>query len=68
MNGSVDLHNIINLPTSIDQLLLRGEQRTFNFFESLYPLNIRIETENGLAAAFQFWKISKVVTRLDEVR
>ena len=67
VNGSVDLHNIINLPTSIDQLLLQGEQRTFNFFESLYPLNIRIEAENGLAAAFQFWKIPKVVTRLDEV-
>ena len=30
-------------------------------------MNIRIEAENGLAAAFQFWKIPKVQTRLDEV-
>ena len=28
---------------------------------------MRIEAENGLAAVFQFWKIPKVVTRLDEV-
>ena len=47
VNGSVDLHNIVNLPISIEQLLLQGEDRTFNFFKSLYPLNIRIEAENS---------------------
>ena len=67
MNGSFDLHNIVNLPNSIEQLLQQGEERTFNCCESIYPLNIRIEAENGLAAAFQFWKIPKVVIRLDEV-
>ena len=67
VNGSVDLHDIVKLPTSIDQLLLQGEQRTFNFFESLYPLNIKIEAQNGLSAAFQFWKIPKVIMRFDEV-
>ena len=67
VNGSTDLHDIVNLPTCIEDLLEQGEQRTFNFFESLYPLNIRIEADNGLPAAFQFWKIPKVVLRLDEV-
>ena len=43
VNGSFDLHNIVNLPNSIEQLLQQGEERTFNFFESMYPLNITIE-------------------------
>ena len=33
----------------------------------MYPMNIRIEAECGLAAAFQFWNLTKVVSRLDEV-
>ena len=67
MNGSFDLHNIVNLPNSIDQLLQQGEVRTFNFFESMYPLNIKIEAENSSAAAFQFWDLLKLITRLNEV-
>ena len=67
VNGSVDLHDIVNLPTSIVQLLQEGETKTFNFFESMYPLNFGIEADNGLAAAFQFWNLPKVVKRLDEV-
>ena len=59
-NGSVDLHDIVNLPASIEQLLHQGEIRTFNFFESVYPLNIRIDAENGLAGAFQFWNLPKL--------
>jgi hypothetical protein len=31
INGSFDLHSIINLPISIDELLKMGEERTFNF-------------------------------------
>ena len=67
INSSFDLHDIINLPISIDELLRIGEERTFNFFESMYPMNITIEAEYGLAAAFQFWNLPKVVSRLDEV-
>ena len=52
MNSSFDLHGIINLPISIDDLLRIGEERTFNFFESMYPMNIRIEAENRFTAAF----------------
>ena len=52
INGSADLHGIVNLPNSFDKLLQEGEQRAFNFFESMYPLYIRIEAENGLHAAF----------------
>ena len=33
----------------------------------MYPMNIRIEAENGLAAAFQFWNLPKAVFRLDEI-
>ena len=67
INSSFDLHGIINLPISIDELLRIGEERTFNFFESRYPMNIRIEAENGLTAAFQFWNLPKVISRLDKV-
>ena len=67
INSSFDLHSIINLPISIDDLLRIGEERTFNFFESVYPMNIRIEAENGLTAAFEFWNLPKVVSRLEEV-
>ena len=67
INGSFDLHSIINLPTSIDELLKSGDERTFNFFESMYPMNIRIEAVNGLTAAFQFWNLPKVIFRLDEI-
>ena len=30
-------------------------------------MNIKIEAENGLTAAFQFWNLPKVVSRLDKV-
>ena len=30
-------------------------------------MNLKIEAENGLTAAFQFWKLPKVITRLDKV-
>ena len=33
----------------------------------MYPMYIRIERENGLHAAFQFWKLPAVVARLDKV-
>ena len=33
----------------------------------MYPMNIKIEAENGLTAAFQFWNLPKVISRLDEV-
>ena len=59
MNGSFDLHNIVNLPNSIEQLLQQGEERTFNFFESMYPLNIKIEAEHSITAAFQFWNLQR---------
>ena len=64
INSSFDLHSIINLPISIGDLLKMGEERTFNFFESMYPMNIRIEAEYGLSAAFQFWNLPKVVLKI----
>ena len=67
INSSFDLHDVFNLPISIDELLRIGEERTFNFFESMYPMNIKIEAENGLTAAFQFLNLPKVVSRLNKV-
>ena len=54
MNGSMDLHSIIEFPVSVDRLLHQGENRVFNFFESMYPVNIRKDAENGLFSDFQF--------------
>ena len=31
MNGSLDLHNIVEFPTSVDKLIYDGEERMFNF-------------------------------------
>ena len=36
VNCSFDLHNIVNLPNSIEIFLQRGEERTFNFFEQFW--------------------------------
>ena len=63
VNGSFNLHNIINFTNNSKKHLQIREERSFNFFESMYLMNIKMEVENGLAAAFQFWKILKVITR-----
>ena len=67
MNGSFDLHKIVEYPNTIDRLIRVGEDRVFNFYESMYPLNIRKEAENGLVSAFQFWKLPKTKMRRDEL-
>ena len=54
MNESLDLHNIVEFPINVDRLIHQGEDRVFNFFESMYPLNIRKDAENGLYSAFKF--------------
>ena len=45
MNGSLDLHSIVEFPCNFDSLIHEGEARTFNFFESMYLLNIRKDVE-----------------------
>ena len=67
LNGSFDLHNIVEFPASVDSLIHEGENRVFNFFESMYPLNIRKDAENGLHSAFQFWNLPKTKMRFDEL-
>ena len=37
LNGSSDLHNIVEFPVNVDRLIYEGEDRVFNFFESMYP-------------------------------
>ena len=66
-NRSLDLHNIVEFPVNCDKLLHIGNDRVFNFIESLYPLNVRKEAENGVLSAFQFWKLPKVWMRLNEI-
>ena len=67
MNGSLDLHRIVEFPYNFDRLIHEGEARTFNFFESMYPLNIRKDAENGLHSAFQFWELPKTKKLFDEL-
>ena len=47
--------DLVKMPKSVTELLFMGENRIFNFVESLMLLNLRKEAENGLPAAFQFW-------------
>ena len=67
MNGSLDLHNIVEFPCNFDELIHEGETRIFNFFESMYPLNIRKDAENGLFSAFKFWNLPKTKNLFDEL-
>ena len=47
--------DLVEMPLSVTDLLFMGENRSFNFVESLMPLNLRKEAENCLPAIFQFW-------------
>ena len=67
MNGSFDLHDIVEFPKTFDEFIYEGEIRIFNFFESMYPLNIRKDAENGLFAAFKFWNMPKTKNLFDEL-
>ena len=58
--------NLVDLPKSVSELLILGDDRRFNFVESMMTLNLRKEAENCLPAAFQFWAIPKVKKLLDE--
>ena len=52
--------NLVELPKSVSELLTMGDDRKFNFVESMMPLHLRKEADNCLPSAFQFWAIPKV--------
>jgi len=58
--------NLVHLPESVSELLTLGDDRKFNFTESMMTLHLRKEADNCLSAAFQFWNIPKVKKLLDE--
>ena len=58
--------NLVELPHSLSDLLVTGENRVFNFLEAMNPLNLRKEVENWLPAAFQFWAIPEIRKLVDE--
>ena len=58
--------NLVEIPTSVFDLLALGDDGRFNFVESMMPLNLRKEADNCLPAAFQFWAIPKVKKLLNE--
>jgi len=60
VKGLFALHFIGDIPTTSKKLLQLGEEQTFTFFKSMYPMNIRKEAENLLRVAFKFWKLAKV--------
>ena len=54
------------MPLSVSNLFVAGEERFFNFVESVNPLNVRKEMENYLHATFQLWAIPGMRKLLDE--
>ena len=54
------------MPKSVNELLVTGEHRIFNFVESFMPLNMRKEAEYCVPAAFQVSALPKVKKLLDE--
>ena len=58
--------NLVHLPESVSELLTLGDDRKFNFTESMMTLHLRKEADNCLSAAFQFWNIPKVKKLLDK--
>ena len=63
---TVNNRNLVEIPTSVSNLLFAGEIRIFNFVESMNPLNVRKEMEICLPSAFQFWAIPETRKILDE--
>ena len=47
-NRSSDFHHFVNVPNSIDKLLQTGEERAFNFFESMFPMYIKYKQKTDL--------------------
>ena len=47
----------MELPHSVLDLLVTGDNRVFNFLEAMNPINLRKEVEICLPAAFQLWAI-----------
>ena len=56
----------VELPHSVLDLLVTGDNRVFNFLEAMNPINLRNEVENCLPAAFQFWAIPEFRKLLDD--
>ena len=46
--------NLVEMPTSVSNLLYAGEIRIFNFIESMNPLNVRKEMETVFRLFFNF--------------
>ena len=67
INEPFDLHRIVELPKTLDKVLELGVNRVFTVFESMCPLNIRKDAENGFKSAFQFWEKPLVQIRMDEL-
>ena len=63
---TVNNYDLGEMPLFVTDLLFMGENRSFNFVESLMPLNLRKEAENCLPAAFQFWAKPQVKKLLDK--
>ena len=64
--ATVNIFYLIEMPVSVMDLLFMGENRSFNFVDSLMLLNVRKEAENCLPAAFQFWAKPQVKKLLDK--
>ena len=58
--------NLVEIPQSVLDLLVTGDNRIFNFLEAMNPINLRKEVENCLPVAFQVWAIPKFRKLLDE--
>ena len=58
--------NLIELPLSVTDLLVTGDNRVFNFLEAMNPKKLKEEKEACLPSAFSFWTIPKFRKLLDE--
>ena len=52
--------NLIEIPLSVSDHLVLGENIVFNFVESVNLLHVKKEMENCLPASFQFWAIPDI--------
>jgi hypothetical protein len=58
--------NLVELPHSVSDLLIKSDNRVFNFLEAMNTNNLRKEIETCLPITFQFWSIPKFRKLLDE--
>ena len=57
---AVNNYHLVELPKPVSELLTMGDDRKFNFLESMMPLHLRKEAENCYLLPFNFGRFPRL--------